>query len=79
MVYGHNAWGSHPGYETGIDKSQLALFRLRPDLICNRANWWLRDVVSATNFAFVNGNGFANSSSASNSDGVRPAFKIRDL
>ena len=39
-----------------------------------RANWWLRDVVSATNFANVNNNGNANNNSASNANGVRPDF-----
>lgn len=39
-----------------------------------RANWWLRGVVSATNFANVNNNGNANNNSASNSLGVRPDF-----
>ena len=40
-----------------------------------RANWWLRDVVSASNFANVNNNGNANYNSASNANiGVRPDF-----
>ncbi len=30
MVYGHTAWASAPSRETGIDKSQLALFSLMP-------------------------------------------------
>lgn len=76
MVYGTNAWSSAPGYEVGIDKSQLKLFAERPDLITNRANWWLRSVGSATNFAYVNGNGFAGSYGASDSLGLRPAFAI---
>ena len=52
MVYGSHAWGggSQNGYDTGIDKSQLALFQARPDLITNRENWWLRDVRSAARF-----------------------------
>jgi len=82
MVYGHNAWGSHHGYETGIDKSQLSLFRLRPDLILARDTngsrmwYWLRDVVSFSNFANVSGSGNAGSGGASGSAGVRPAFLI---
>ena len=79
MVYGHNAWGSSPAYETGIDKGQLPLFALKPDLICNRANWWLRDVVSSTNFADVNSNGYAGNSGASTSRGVRPDFGNANL
>ncbi len=77
MVYGHCAWASHPGYETGIDKSQLSLFRLRPERITNRATWWLRDVVSSASFAYVSSLGRANGNSASNAFGVRPAFAIK--
>ena len=52
------------------------LFALRPDLICNRVHWWLRDVVSGALFADVNWNGLADCHYASNSYGVRPAFGI---
>lgn len=82
MVYGHNAWGAHHGYETGIDKSQLSLFKHRPDLIVarndgNSRQWyWLRDVASAARFAYVTGTGYADGSNASDSGGVRPAFLI---
>ena len=82
MVYGHNAWGAKPGYETGADKSQLSLFRHKPDLIVakndggSRYWYWLRDVASAANFATVNGSGNAGNSNASYSYGVRPAFLI---
>lgn len=78
MVYGSYAWGggSQNGHDTGVDKSQLALFQARPDLITNRENWWLRDVPSATNFCNVSGSGAANYWSASTSFGVRPAFLI---
>lgn len=78
MVYGSHAWGggSQNGYDTGIDKSQLALFQARPDLITNRENWWLRDVPSATLFCYVASDGFASTRGASSSVGVRPAFLI---
>lgn len=82
MVYGHNAWGSHHGYETGIDKSQLSLFKHKPDLIValndagSRYWYWLRDVVSSSFFAYVGSGGFADYSNASGSGGVRPAFLI---
>lgn len=82
MVYGHNAWGAHHGYETGIDKSQLSLFKHRPDLIVarndgNSRQWyWLRDVASAAYFANVSDGGVAYGYNASNSYGVRPAFLI---
>jgi len=59
-----------------VEKSQLPLFAHEPSRICNRATWWLRDVVSASLFAVVNGIGLANSNYASYSYGVRPAFCI---
>jgi hypothetical protein len=78
MVYGSHAWGggSQNGFDTGINKSQIALFQHRPDLICNRDNWWLRDVQSAAFFAHVSYRGDANDYCASASCGVRPAFLI---
>ena len=78
MVYGHQAWGAaaHNGYNVGCDKSQLALFQARPDLIVNRENWWLRDVRASTNFSDVHNGGDANGWGASYVFGVRPAFLI---
>lgn len=78
MVYGSYAWGggAQNGYDTGADKSQLALFQARPDLICNRENWWLRDVRSAPHFCNVDALGTASLWDASRSFGVRPAFLI---
>lgn len=78
MVYGSHAWGggAQNGYDTGIDKSQLALFQARPDLITNRQNYWLRDVRSAAHFCAVGSDGDADRWSASTSVGVRPAFLI---
>ena len=82
MVYGTNIFLSHPDGSTvpnlyTIDKTQIKLFAERPDLITIRANWWLRDVVSAANFARVNGDGIASSTSAWDSCSVRPAFGLR--
>lgn len=59
-----------------VEKSQLPLFAHEPSRICNRATWWLRDVVTASNFAYVSGNGYALCYYASYSNGVRPAFCI---
>ena len=39
-------------------------------------HWWLRDPVSAANFAIVNYTGIAGNNGASNALGVRPAFAI---
>ena len=55
---------------------QLNLFRHRPDLISNRQDYWLRDVVSAADFAIVTNGGGCTYSPASAAFGVRPAFPI---
>lgn len=59
-----------------VEKSQLPLFRYRPDMISNRSRFWLRDVVSGAFFALVSGAGTADYYDASSSGGVRPAFCI---
>lgn len=59
-----------------VEKSQLPLFAHEPSRICNRATWWLRDVVTASYFARVYSYGDAGCRSASDSHGVRPAFCI---
>lgn len=81
-VYGGKIFGagndgsSVPALYT-VDKSQYPLFAFRPDLISNRQTFWLRDVVSAAHFAYVNTNGSANYTNASYVNGVRPAFSIK--
>ena len=83
MVYGCPVFGNcmnttHIPNSYTIDKSQLPLFALAPSFICNRAHWWLRDVVSATYFANVYYYGDCACHGASYSwVGVRPAFGIR--
>lgn len=59
-----------------VEKSQLPLFAHEPSRICNRATWWLRDVVTASGFALVGYDGLAAYPNASDSLGVRPAFCI---
>lgn len=81
MVYGSGIFspvsdGSNVPANYRVEKSQLPLFQHEPSRICNRNNWWLRDVITASDFAYVGGNGSANYSDASNSLGVRPAFCI---
>lgn len=59
-----------------VDKTQLPLFRFRPDLIGIRVNYWLQDVCSSVFFAYVNGYGDAACYYAAAVLGVRPAFCI---
>lgn len=81
MVYGNGVFspvsdGTTVPNNYRVEKSQLPLFQHEPSRICNRASWWLRDVISASNFAYVGGGGNASCGSASHSIGVRPAFCI---
>lgn len=81
MVYGSGIFspvsdGSNVPANYRVEKSQLPLFQHEPSIICNRATWWLRDVISASGFAVVSGDGRATYDYASNSFGVRPAFCI---
>lgn len=81
MVYGSGIFspvsdGSNVPNNYRVEKGQLPLFALEPSRICNRATWWLRDVITAAYFALVSSNGSADCYDASNSYGVRPAFCI---
>lgn len=81
MVYGSGIFspvsdGSNVPTNYRVEKSQLPLFQHEPSRICNRNNWWLRDVITASYFAFVDSGGHATYGDASNSIGVRPAFCI---
>lgn len=81
MVYGSGIFspvsdGSNVPANYRVEKSQLPLFQHEPSRICNRATWWLRDVITASRFASVGGDGNAGCYDASNSLGVRPAFCI---
>ena len=81
MVYGSGIFspvsdGSNVPANYRVEKSQLPLFQHEPSRICNRATWWLRDVITASLFASVGNNGYAAYSDASGSRGVRPAFCI---
>lgn len=81
MVYGSGIFspvsdGSNVPANYRVEKSQLPLFQREPSRICNRAAWWLRDVITASYFALVDYDGLACYGNASVSFGVRPAFCI---
>lgn len=81
MVYGNGVFspvsdGTTVPNNYRVEKSQLPLFQHEPSRICNRASWWLRDVISASAFAGVDYGGHATCSYARYSRGVRPAFCI---
>ena len=84
MVYGGTVCSSS-FYDVGCGKSQLALFRLRPDLIqcgsgynsTGRSDWWLRAVASSTTFALIDATGYASRTGASHAAGLRPFILIK--
>lgn len=78
QAYGSVAWGAHDGngYNVASGDGQFPLFMFDRTKLHNREDYWLRDVASATDFSYVNTNGYASSNGASFSFGVRPAFCI---
>ena len=78
MVYGSvvNGKSTYGLYNIGTEKSQLPLFALNPQSINTRYSYWLRDVASASYFAYVSGTGGADHTGASSSHAVRPRFLI---
>lgn len=68
VVNGANSAGSGL-YNVGCSKNQIALFKLDQFSMNRKTNIWLRDVVSGTEFASVNGSGAAGRSLASASWG----------
>lgn len=78
QAYGSVAWGAHDGngYNVASGDGQFPLFMFDRTKLHNREDYWLRDVASATLFSYVYSTGRANSTAASFSAGVRPAFCI---
>ena len=81
-LYGGKVFGNYqtntqfPAQYT-VDKSQYPLFAFRPDMITNRNVFWLRDVVSSSQFAVGSDDGLTSFFTASQPFGVRPAFSIK--
>mgnify|MGYP004535762943 CR=1 FL=1 len=82
MMYGSHIFapasdGSTISQNYTVCKAQLPLFRIAPQYSFTHSYWfWLRDVVSATDFADVIGSGAAGYNAASNVGGVRPVGGI---
>lgn len=81
MVYGNGIFmpvsdGTNVPSNYTVSKGQLPLFLYRHDLIGNRENWWLRDVITAAYFAGVYGAGNATYYGACGAFGVRPAIPV---
>lgn len=81
MVYGSGIFspvsdGSNIPVNHRSEKSQLPLFQHEPSRICNRDNWWLRDIISSGAFAGIRAEGTAVYYGATSVVGVRPFFCI---
>ena len=79
MVYGSGIFspvsdGSNVPANYRVEKSQLPLFQHEPSRICNRATWWLRDVITASHFAVVDNDGYAACANASQFSWRSPGF-----
>ena len=81
MVYGSGIFspvstGSATPNNHSVEKNQLPLFAMNPAMLNNRESYWLRDVITASDFAAVYYFGGASHYGATVSLGVRPAFCI---
>lgn len=81
MVYGSGIFspvstGSAVPANYRVERNQLPLFAMNPAMLNTRQDYWLRDVITASDFAFVFNYGDAAYAGASASSGVRPAFCI---
>lgn len=77
MILSPMSNGTNIPYNYRIEKGQLPLFSMAPQYTFVRfQSYWLRDVASASVFAYASSNGLASSNYASNVLGVRPAFCI---
>jgi len=81
MVYGSGIFspvstGSATPANHSVEKNQLPLFAMNPAMLNNRESYWLRDVITASDFAVVYFFGGASRYGANISLGVRPAFCI---
>ena len=75
-IYAPAGTGSNDVKRYTVSKTQLALFNIAPQFICDGTGYWLRDVASSTHFARIDSNGGATSTGAANTYGVRPVFAI---
>lgn len=73
MIYGCKVLSNETKFS---EVRQLNLFRMDTERIVLDEHYWLRDVVSNTNFAVVNKNGFTDTASANGTFGIRPVFAI---
>lgn len=84
-IYGHNVWAKSNdgngggGYNIGSIWGQFMLFKLAPYMEIDRTkNYWLRDIVNASYFAYVSGSGNPDSAPSSYAGvGLRPYFILK--
>ncbi|MBR6289231.1 MAG: hypothetical protein IKR19_07850 [Acholeplasmatales bacterium] len=75
QIYGSTVFSSSC-YDVGEACEKFAVFNFINHIEYNRSDFWLRAVVSATNFAVAPGVGYANSSNANSSISLRPLIYI---
>lgn len=71
QLYGSTVWSSS-AYDVGVDNEKLPVFNFINPVHFGRNYFWLRSVVSSTNFANCNTYGTAGTSYASGASSVRP-------
>ncbi len=74
QVYGSMVFGGP--YDIGEASQQLPIFKFINFINYSRSLFWLRGVASSTDFCRASGNGIADYTSASASNGVRPLITV---
>lgn len=75
-IFRNIAHGTTLPKEYSLDQAQFPLFAMRPDMVCNGTEYWLRDVAANVAFASVAYEGGMDYRIATNALGVRPSFSI---
>lgn len=75
-IFRNIAHGTTLPKEYNLDQAQFPLFAMRPDMICNGTEYWLRDVAANVAFSSVAYEGGMDYRIATNELGVRPSFSI---
>ena len=78
MIIGALAWSvGGKGFEIGVEKDQLELFKKDISKSNNNSDYWLRGICTSTTFVFMDSNGRMARNSANENYGVRPVFAIK--
>ncbi len=75
QVFGTIIWSSS-GYDVALDNTQIPLFRLAQEFINSNSGYWLRAIVSKSNYVSVGSGNASPDANIESEGGIRPYFYI---